>query len=146
MIYLYLFVYLYTNLTRPNFAEAWLLWLPSTSFFIISSFSRSNEENSKTLSPKRDFAYWLFWGREWGKLGKIVANCTVGMFGDEICPSFLYNLVMAKREEMIASQNSPIVQLGPITTQSKPSTQNDQAREQQESGCSNTFVEELQWR
>ena len=66
------------------------------------------------------------------------------LFGDEICPRFLYNLVMAKRGEMIASQNSPIVQLGPITTQSKPSTQNDQAREQQESGCSNTFVAELQ--
>ena len=51
---------------------------------------------------------------------------------------------MAKRGEMIASQNSPIVQLGPITTQSKPSTQNDQARERQESVCSNTFVEERQ--
>lgn len=73
--------------------------LPSTSFFIISSFSSSNEENSNTLLPKPDFAYWSIWGREWGELGKIVSNYTVGMFGDEI----LYNLVMAKREGMIAA-------------------------------------------
>lgn len=78
-------------------------WLPSTSIFIISSFSSSNEENSKTLAPKPDFAYWSIWGLEWGELGKIASNCTVGMFGDEICPSFLYNLVMAKREGMIAA-------------------------------------------
>ena len=115
-------------------------------FFLL--FHRLADPTKKILKPFRPnvippIGYFEVASEgNWAKLWRIALwEC----LGTKFAPvSSIYNLVMAKRGEMIASQNSPIVQLGPITTQSKPSTQNDQAREQQESGCSNTFVAELQ--